>query len=591
MTTDDTAPDVPADEVSPEAHAISDFIIAERERTAERADQRMANLLGALMPHDPEQQYAAGTMQVTLNQAQRRIISELGQLAQAHPSLLWLWYLRRMPLAAFRATNPDHSRECARLAVIAAGRSRNTSFIRLPEEGWWATTDGQAILREVLFFCYMVHALFRIHNRLTFAGLGVPFITVEDDLLPEPRPEDWFQAALDAYKDAIRREDVSHGLGPLVRMGTRIEMDVFDLELYGPQHVMGVRSMSNDGTRATLVRQPDNSYRAVRLMYAPVLLNLSQLRSLTHLDPWNRRHERESILPRDDVWWHDATGAVLLMLRLMATLAITSRRNGQEILMQLQDTGYVWVDESSFLERIRTIHLSERQLISAILPHVRLPTTPERLVARLAQVQGQLWPPQDGPLVYRNRRDLFLDLAAMTERLEMLLEFGGRTQSANLIQRRSMQFERLAQAKIDATPWCAPELVQYQGRKLRRPDGTDMTDIDAIGAYGSTLLLVDCKSAIYSDAYARALGGNLIDNLSSELGNTKAANWRDVVNELTGTKKGPNYDFRAFDKIVGVVCTPHPALLYHNLAAVHEHADKGLRRVVTLQELISWCQR
>ena len=102
-----------------------------------------------------------------------------------------------------------------------------------------------------------------------------------------------------------------------------------------------------------------------------------------------------------------------------------------------------------------------------------------------------------------NRKDehwIVIDHENVKDRLGQMLRFpnlGGGTGN-----QRGIHFEDAIQSYIDASPWKPSDELRAmrQVHLLRRGDGKNnqITDIDAIGESGDTLLIVSCKAVIFS---------------------------------------------------------------------------------------------
>jgi hypothetical protein len=121
--------------------------------------------------------------------------------------------------------------------------------------------------------------------------------------------------------------------------------------------------------------------------------------------------------------------------------------------------------------------------------------------------------------------------------------------------------------------------VRYQGQTK--------TDLDAFGAIGTSLLLVQCKSRVYSGEYdigdhqAVREGVQLVCNAVS-----KWTSFRDFINE---NPLFDNFDFSKYTEIICVVCLPH--VVYAPIGLATSFVAPGLRAAVSIQELHDWLNR
>jgi hypothetical protein len=120
-------------------------------------------------------------------------------------------------------------------------------------------------------------------------------------------------------------------------------------------------------------------------------------------------------------------------------------------------------------------------------------------------------------------------------------------------------------------------------RNLTR-NGTSLTDIDAIGEQISALLLVSCKSFVYTDQHD--VGEySAIRNAASDC--RKYVNdWRAKVEDLRRNPLGDNYDFRFAERFIGVVCTPQVVFVYKDV--LDQQAAHDLPMAASFDELADW---
>jgi hypothetical protein len=188
------------------------------------------------------------------------------------------------------------------------------------------------------------------------------------------------------------------------------------------------------------------------------------------------------------------------------------------------------------------------------------------------------------PLIVENRITC-LDFAAAWEGI--LSSFSRLHSAGAAANARAATFERTTQAHIDLSNWAPlPKWLDYRGRTLRIA-GHDLTDVDAIGVDGNTILLVSCKSIVYSPQYD--VGDFRIVRNVATVVNEAVAYWQGIVRLLRENRRGDNFDFTTFENILGVVCTPF-VVFTADESALREIAD-GLRAAVSLDELDRWLSR
>jgi hypothetical protein len=137
---------------------------------------------------------------------------------------------------------------------------------------------------------------------------------------------------------------------------------------------------------------------------------------------------------------------------------------------------------------------------------------------------------------------------------------------------------------IDETQWLPKKaLRKVVGREIRL-DGQALTDLDAVCELKDSLLVVSCKSKIYSAQYDA--GDFSIVRNHACAAESAALEWNDIVQTLRARPVGDNYDFQRFHTIFGVVVMPH--VIYVNLGPALDFVQDGLRAVVSIAELRTW---
>ncbi|WJH56616.1 hypothetical protein FE254_10715 [Ectopseudomonas guguanensis] len=151
---------------------------------------------------------------------------------------------------------------------------------------------------------------------------------------------------------------------------------------------------------------------------------------------------------------------------------------------------------------------------------------------------------------------------------------------------RATKFEDVVQEVIDRTRWADEASRALRQRRLR-VDGQALTDIDAIGSYDGTLLVVSCKSIPYTREYDRGVH-NVIRNAASTVDNG-VDYWARIVSQLEALRAGDNFDLTGYKQIVGVVCTPFP--VYTGDTKSLSTTVGELRWACSLDELVEFLER
>lgn len=243
--------------------------------------------------------------------------------------------------------------------------------------------------------------------------------------------------------------------------------------------------------------------------------------------------------------------------------------------------GYAFVDEGSLRAIIdRELPPIASQLSSLTHSHM-WPQRFDELFEALQAVTATSWPLSSGSVLRRFNGRVLIDTTCASQALLSRTELGRSPLHGNP---RALLFERQCQTAIDSTHWApAPSISNLRGRTLRR-NGLALTDIDAIGANGGSLLIVSCKSIIYDRAYDRG-DFRVVRNIQTTVDDA-VATWESILADLRSSPTGDNFDFSEFNQIIGVVCTPFVA--YSDNAQSLSFAQPKLRTCVSLQELVTW---
>ncbi|MNJ64612.1 hypothetical protein D3C77_605730 [compost metagenome] len=143
----------------------------------------------------------------------------------------------------------------------------------------------------------------------------------------------------------------------------------------------------------------------------------------------------------------------------------------------------------------------------------------------------------------------------------------------------------MVQEAVDQTRWGNSQHHGLRQRALR-VDGQQLTDIDAIGSYDDTLLIISCKSIPYTREYDQGTH-RAIRNAASTVDNGVDF-WTNIVSQLTANPIGDNFDFSGYKQIVGVVCTPFA--VYTSDAKSLSMTAQDLRWACSLDELIEYLE-
>lgn len=478
---------------------------------------------------------------------------ELNRQAAGYSAMRWFWMLRRVPRRVFEGSLSTTRGYDWTLAHVIAARSHRAEthmwsdgILRYPLQG--------AVYRRLAEFCEGVRCLSDLHRALRWAGKGASFV-IRPDENPKEIAGPELRSAVELY-DSRRGDDPFAGAGSVV-----VSME----GAQPPENaILLVRPCAEFEVPISQAAIYADGPVRVRVNFLPRHVGIEALERLTN------DAELSGVMPWSNECW------VLLALLRMAIVYVFRHKTGLQSLLQ---NGYLaWKAgsiEPLFDEILRADDLAARcaRASSAV--------SAETLLALLAAGAGQSWPLLAGPVVYMGGGAVCIDLWAATERLDSLLQYP--KQQGPTANVRATHFELATQASIDSTKWRPDaQLKAVRGRTLRRGGGK-ITDVDAIGRDGDTLLLISCKSMIYT-AEHDAGDYRAVRNTASDA--SKAADvWILKRTELM-SGPGDNFDFTAFKKVIAVVCTPYPVFV--PLGAATDEVEPGLRRVASVNELRSW---
>jgi hypothetical protein len=195
-------------------------------------------------------------------------------------------------------------------------------------------------------------------------------------------------------------------------------------------------------------------------------------------------------------------------------------------------------------------------------------------------MKPETWPLKPGGFLRVFGAFVVVDVTAASYALLTRIEIDRSPMHGNS---RARVFEDQCQGFIDKTKWKpVPGLSQLRGRTLRI-GGKNITDIDALGVKGGTLLLVSCKSLIYDAGYDRG-DFQVIRNAQSTV-DAAVRDWAETISVIRRTPVGDNYDFSSFQEVLGLVCTPFP--IYTTSESL-EFVAPGLRACASGAELSRW---
>ena len=536
------------------------------QRRLARAEEKVVSKCESLIRasvHRP-QVSAGGTieshdMYSYLDSARKVVEDYLGQHVQLLSSFQWLWFLRHLPLSVWRGnlrTTPAY--DCA-LAEILSARSATSAvpqtnrLLRYPVDG--STAD---LVSE---FVAGVRYLSQIHTNLRWSGKGAGFSLDERAVgramaTPETRSG---VELYDARVEAAHMEFLG-ATGSIVSSESQVDC-------FSEIPAVGLNATdTNESARSKRFAAGAGKCPA-ECRFAVAWRCLDELARLNDL-----------LVSRGACWWPDELPLLVGFLRAAKGLAKS------DIQSMLKVLGLGWVITNIEAVDAAPSYVIEdaAAVVTRVFPGVSFLSSYRSLFDAVAEIKGDLWPVNSGPALRTEGNLVCIDLYACTMMLFDFAEFN--TQGGVEGDIRGRHFESSVQAIIDLSSWAPPEeLRQNVGRTIRFGK-KDLTDLDAIGLKGRTLMLVSCKSRTYSRRFDQ--GDPKTIQATANVAKDALVKWREVKSVLEANPRClKGIDFSNFE-ILSVICLPH--VPYLPIGPETEFIAPGLRAVVSVSELQRW---
>ena len=488
--------------------------------------------------------------------------SDILEQHMAYGDVRWLWYLRRAPTMLFEGrygTTLGYDRLLAEtLSSHFTARDTSEAFDRVAFRTDSTTFRYLARYAGRVKLLSQLHMLYRRVGKGAVLDLSHPLFTADTD-----------QATENAIHIYDTRHDRSHefecaGLGL-----TSVDPDFERIaEKSSTEEPMAFLSMACAPGFPSPVTYPDGaggiSVVTVQVKHAPKMLSLVRI-----LNPIGEAGGIPDYLAE--------IAALIQLLMLVPVICV----HVPWALSSIAQQGYVFVGE----ERLRAIvddHLPE--VVAQLAPRTpgfAWPTCFAEWRDAVLAVHASLWPLSSGNVLRQFQNNFLIDTSGASQALLHRLELARSPLVGNL---RARVFELQCQDLIDRTSWAPPfALRALRGRPLRQ-NGKTLTDIDAIGVQGTTLLIVSCKSIIYDRNYDQG-DFRVVRNTQYTVDQAVVA-WNAVLTNLRCVPKGENFDFSGFDEILGVVCTPFAA--YSSDERTLALIKPNLRACSSMLELNNW---
>ena len=543
----------------------ADFFHRVCRRVIQDLNDRVRRLLSGVMP-GMQSEISAQDATSLLQDCAKLVETHAHLLASSYSPLRWLWTLRRLPAHVFAGKLPTTAGYDMLLAEVLSGRStRAEDRLRVDAHGVCSYPTAGGFPRRISEFCAAVIYLSELHTRLRWAGKGAVF-RIDQYGLPSPVPSEELKGAVRLYDSRTATAAL-----PLERGGTVLAQPVgtstkesFILRVDPIEPMYRPLPRFSELPPAPIPRDADVEacYR-----FFPTLLSLTPL------------HRLSEMARSTQIWSREAF--ILMVLLWSATILVIRHRAG---LLSLVTRGYLLLDLRPVEELFNLIIADFPNFFSDLFPSEPPPDSGASFLEELSALGGESWPLRAGPIVRTESSFTCLDLHAATARLDVALEFslrGGPTANA-----RAGHFEYAIQDLIDQSEWKPGlDLAALRGKPLRF-GGRTITDLDAIGARGETLLLVSCKSVVYSASYD--VGEYATVRNAAATVTRAVEEWSRKIAQLEKQPVGDNYNLSGFRHLIPLVITP--TVVYVPLGPSTQEVAPGLKAAISFKEFARWLQ-
>jgi hypothetical protein len=473
----------------------------------------------------------------------------------SYSAMRWIYYLRRTPNAVFSGELRSTGANFRALAEIYAQQSKENEDASFGQNGFVFRVDDST-LRHIARFMAFVIIVYDLQVGYRYANKGCSYVFASRDtqkmaaglapvakqsVLPQRIPNDTIESAVRIYDE---RQD-----GPttfidaaLQRAGLADHTDVSKDNWATSPVKLSFWGLQDESWFAPQKFLEGHEYEAKFGESGQFLVRFGP----THLD-LERLFELHR-LPSMAKVGIDESASLCLIVLLIGGLMLQSRRFS---IVRVFEVGYFIVTPQEWEAFGEEQYALVCDQIRQSLPQFWAPETFPTFSSNCVNLKGSVWPITHGNPARFTRDYVCIDMWAAS--MGFLTAFQFPKLQGQIANDRAIRFEDVVQDLIDGTPWVVDGLRTVRQKTLCI-DGKAVTDIDAIGTRGGDLLLVSCKSIPYTLEYDRG-SHNAIRNAKSTV-DEAVGYWAGIVQRFDENRKGDNYDFTTFERIIGVVCTP-----------------------------------
>lgn len=488
----------------------------------------------------------------------------------SYSAMRWMYYLRRTPNAVFGGDLSSTGVNSRALAEIYANQSTKSETAAYGSNGF-VFPINDSTLRHVARFISFITIIYDLQVGFRFASKGseYDFSSRHHRALVKSN----FMAGLSAFKSVLPRRVQN----PLLESAVQIydqrhnyQRRTFQgvaMSLAGLAHYDAVNGEIQTGVDITqamwgmhdekmfspqefLAGNPRaeiyGSNRQIIVRFGPSNIDYAKLFELYRLP----------VMAKVEI---DNNAALCLLLLFIAGRWLQRRRYS---FLRVMELGYFIMDFQQWEDFADGQYSKACDEVRQYLPQFQAPENYSAFVTSCLKFKGEVWPLSHGDILRVTNDYVCIDMWAASTGFLGWFQFP-KTQG-QIANERAARFEDVVQEVIDLSPWADSSIQGLRQRELK-VDGQALTDIDAIGSYEGTLLVVSCKSIPYTREYDRGTH-NAIRNAASTV-DKGVDYWANIVSQLQARKEGDNFNLTSYKQIVGVVCTPfavytsHPASL------------------------------
>lgn len=491
----------------------------------------------------------------------RAVENGLVETAQRLSPAQWLWYLRRFPHihSAEDSSFEDYSLTLATILSAKSQRKNDSKQFNMQLD----FPLNRSIFNYILAFVAGSYHLADLHTLYGAAGREIPFRN-RRKRLPDP-------VLTESKRKAGQIFDARQQIGSPGLTGTIASQNE--------------RSETSQILVVHRVYQPIVTplpYFEFRGLETPPFFPSYYLPERVHLEHISNLYKLTD--NGNGNWLNHETFSLMLLAGLFLPISASSPEYSMNIAMY----GYSVHERSDLIMDYWAAFDELVSVFKRLFPDADLPDDFVRFVELFNYMEklGSSTHPLLPGVLLVNDNWVIIDHANVKTRLDKILQFP--SLSGETGQKRGFHFEDAIQSYIDASPWKPSDELQAmrQVHLIRSGDGTQITDIDAIGESSDTFLIISCKAVIFNigqdigEYYA-------LQNARIRL-DEAVLKWQDVKAELINSPIGQNYDFSRYRKIIAIVCTPNVVYTESELSLSDEVT--GIRKAATALELIDWLQ-